>query len=93
MTQARIYQRPKNAMQSGRARTDRWVLEFEQAAAPHADPLTGWAGSNDTRNQIRLTFPTLEAATAYAKKEGVAYHVVPAPERKLKLQAYADNFR
>ncbi|SOB86499.1 ETC complex I subunit conserved region [Sphingomonas guangdongensis] len=93
MTQARIYQRPKSAMQSGRARTDRWVLEFEQATAPHADPLTGWAGSNDTRNQLRLNFPTLEAAEAYAKKEGIAYHVVPAPERKLKLQAYADNFR
>ena len=26
---ARIFQKPKNAMQSGRARTDRWILEFE----------------------------------------------------------------
>jgi len=26
--QARIYKRPKNAMQSGRARTDDWVLDF-----------------------------------------------------------------
>ena len=29
---ARIYQPPKNAMQSGRAATDEWVLEFEPAA-------------------------------------------------------------
>ncbi len=29
MKTARIYQRPKNAMQSGRARTDLWMLEFE----------------------------------------------------------------
>ena len=29
MSTARIYQRPKNAMQSGRFRTDRWVLEYE----------------------------------------------------------------
>ena len=36
---ARIYQRPKNAMQSGKARTDEWVLEFEQSEARHADPL------------------------------------------------------
>ena len=90
---ARIFQYPKNAMQSGRARTDNWVFEFEPSEAKQPDPLTGWAGSGDTREQIHLTFPTLEAAKAYAEREGYAYHVVPAPERKLKLQAYADNFR
>jgi hypothetical protein len=90
---ARIYQKPKNAMQSGRARTDRWVLEFEPVRQQKADPLTGWAGGDATTNQLRLGFPTLEAATAYAEREGIAFHVIPAPERKLKLQAYADNFR
>ncbi len=93
MKTARIYQRPKNAMQSGRARTDRWILEFEPSEKQRPDPLTGWAGSGDTANQLRLGFPTVEAAKAYAEREGLAYHVVPAPERKLKLQAYADNFR
>ena len=93
MATARIYQRPKNAMQSGRYRTDRWVLEFEPTDAQRPDPLTGWAGSSDTRRQVRLSFPTAEAATAYAEKAGIAYAVEPAPERKLKLQAYADNFR
>ncbi|TPG21664.1 ETC complex I subunit [Sphingomonas koreensis] len=93
MKTVRIYQRPKNAMQSGRARTDRWQLEFEPAEAQQPDPLTGWAGSGDTREQIRLSFPTLEAAQAYAEREGFAYSVVPAPTKTLKLQAYADNFR
>lgn len=93
MTTARIFQRPKNAMQSGRARTDRWVLEFEPAEPKRPDPLTGWAGSGDTREQVRLSFPTVEAAQAYAEREGLAFTVIPAPERKLKLQAYADNFR
>lgn len=90
---ARIYQRPKNAMQSGRARTDTWVVEFERVAPVRPDPLTGWPGSPNTEAQVRMTFPTLDAAKAYAEREGIAYHVVPAPERKLKLQAYADNFR
>jgi hypothetical protein len=90
---ARIYQRPKNAMQSGRARTDGWVLEYAPAEAKQPDPLTGWAGSGDTRDQLRLAFPTVEAAQAYADREGVAYTVEPAPVRKLKLQAYADNFK
>ena len=93
MAKARIFQRPKNAMQSGRARTDTWVLEFEPGEAKHADPLTGWAGSGDTRTQLRLGFPTMDAAKDYAEREGIAFHIVPAPTRKLKLQAYADNFR
>lgn len=92
-TTARVYQRPKNAMQSGRARTDEWVLEFEPAEAKRPDPLTGWAGSGDTREQVRLAFPTVEAAQAYAEREGLAFTVIPAPTRTLKLQAYADNFR
>ena len=93
MTIARIYQRPKNAMQSGRARTQIWVLEFESSEAKQPDPLTGWAGSGDVRDQLRLTFPTLEAAQGYAAREGISFQIVPAPARTLKLQAYADNFR
>ena len=93
MRTARIYQRPKNAMQSGRARTDQWLLELEPLTPQRADPLTGWNGGSETTDQIRIAFPTLEAAKAHAEREGYAYHIVPAPERKLKLQAYADNFR
>ena len=93
MATARIYQRPKNAMQSGRARTKDWVLDFAPAEAKLADPLTGWAGSGDTRDQVRLSFPTQEAAIAYAEREGLAFTVVAAPTRTLKLQSYADNFR
>ncbi len=93
MSTARIFQRPKNAMQSGKARTDQWQLEFEPGEAQRPDPLTGWAGSGDTRGQVRIGFPTLEAAKEYAEREGIAYTVVPAPEKTLKLQSYADNFR
>ncbi len=93
MAIARIYQRPKNAMQSGRYRTDRWILEFEPAEAKRPDPLTGWAGSGDTREQVKLSFATAEEAQAYADKNGLAYTVVPTPTRTLKIQTYADNFR
>lgn len=93
MTTARIFQRPKNAMQSGKFATDRWQLEFVSEEAQRPDPLTGWAGGAETRNQVTLAFPTQEAAIAYAEREGIAYTLVPAPQPKLKLQAYADNFR
>jgi hypothetical protein len=93
MSDARIFQRPKNSTQSGRARTDMWVLEYVSREATPVDPLTGWNGMADTQAQVRLEFPTLAAAEAYAQKKGISYHVVPAPQPKLKLQAYADNFR
>ena len=90
---ARIHQRLKNAMQSGKARTDQWVLEFESRRAKRPDPLTGWSGGAETQEQVRLEFPTLEAAQRYAERHGIDYHVVAAAEPKLKLQSYADNFR
>ena len=94
MAHARIYQQIKNAMQSGRARTGTWVLEHEPSEPKKPDPLTGWAGSGDTREQVRLGFETLDAAKAYAEKHGLTYHVsVGDVPRSLKLQAYSDNFR
>ncbi len=90
---ARIYQRPKNAMQSGRAGTDEWVLEFENSEARRADPLMGWTGSGDTQAQVLLTFPDKDEAKAYAAKHGIAARVYSTPPKSLKLQAYADNFR
>jgi ETC complex I subunit conserved region len=89
---ARIYQRIKNAMQSGRAKVGTWTLEFEPSEAKKADPLMGWAGSGDTREQVRLTFPSLEAAKAYAEQFGIPATVVSGHDRSLKLQTYADNF-
>lgn len=90
---ARLFQRSKNAMQSGKAREGVWVLEFESHAPRRPDPLTGWSGGADTQAQVTLTFDTLEAAKAYVAREGVAYHLVPSAPRSLKLQSYADNFR
>ena len=90
---ARIFQKPKNAMQSGRAGTQRWMLEFAPAEARKADPLLGWTGSGDTQRQLRLGFASREEAVAYAEKNGIDVEITSTPERRLKIQAYADNFR
>ena len=90
---ARIYQRPKNAMQSGKALLDQWILEFAPAEARHADPLMGWTGSGDTQAQVILKFGSAAEAQAYAQKHGIVAVVHATPARRLKLQAYADNFR
>ena len=90
---ARIYQIPKNAMQSGKAKIDNWVLEFEQSEARKADPLMGWTGSGDTQAQVSLTFESKDDAVAYAQRYGITARVHATPPKGLKLQAYADNFR
>ena len=90
---AHIYQTPKNAMQSGKARTGTWVLEHEPAEAKRPDPLMGWAGSGDTQQQVILKFPTQEDAQAYADRYGIEARVAITPPRQLKIQAYADNFK
>ena len=90
---ARIYQRPKNAMQSGRALSDQWMLEFAPAEAKKPDPLMGWAGSGDMQQQVELKFATCEEAQTYAERYGIEARVHRTPPRALKIQAYADNFR
>lgn len=90
---ARLYQRPKSSMQSGRARTGEWLLEIERDEPQRADPLTGWSGSGATETQVQLRFPTREAAEAYAASHGLTLEIMPLGPRTLKLQAYADNFR
>ena len=93
MNKARITELERRATQSGKANAGQWLLEFERREPQRPDPLTGWNGSGDTNPQVRMTFKTKEAAIAYCEKRGLDYHLVPAPPVRLKLQAYADNFR
>jgi hypothetical protein len=93
MTTARIIEEQRRTTQSGKARDGRWTLEFEREQALRPDPLTGWAGSGDTRTQVRLSFDSKDEAVAYATRKGFDIHIVPAAPVALKLQAYADNFR
>ncbi len=93
MTIARISELDRRATQSGKANSGTWLLELERSEAMRADPLTGWAGSGDTNTQIRINFRTREEAVAYAERHDFAYHLVPATPVKMKIQAYADNFR
>ena len=89
----RIYRPARNAMQSGRGKTDEWLLEFEAETPRQADPLMGWTSSADTKQQLRLNFETKELAVAYAEREGLAYTVYPDAPRRSHRKSYSDNFR
>jgi hypothetical protein len=90
---ARIYQPAKTAMQSGKAKSDRWVLEFEATAARRIDPLMGWTSTDDTTaNQVRLNFDTREAAIKYAESRNIPFALAEAVEATPVPKAYSDNF-
>lgn len=90
---ARIYQPAKNAMQSGKARTKAWLLEYEPERPREIDPLMGWTSSDDMRQQVQLEFDNLDEAKAYADKNGIPYQVFEPHKPVPRPKSYAENFR
>jgi len=93
MAQARIYRPTKTAMQMGRAKTRKWVLDYEPATPRLPDPLMGWSSAADTLNEIHLRFDTLEEAIEFATRRGLDYVVAEPQQPRFKPKSYADNFR
>lgn len=91
---ARIYKPARTAMSSGTAKTREWVLEYAQASAREVDPLMGWTSSDDTQSQVRLRFPTKEAALDFAKAKGIEAQVSEPHERaqNVRPRGYGENF-
>ena len=93
MARARIYKPAKTAMQSGRANTRHWRLEFEPATARSRDPLMGWTSSADMDQEVRMSFETKEEAIAFCRRKGLDYVVHQPRTRRIKPKSYAANFR
>ena len=51
---ARIFKPAKNAMQSGRAKTKEWQLDYEPEQPRAIEPLMGWTSSGDMKQQVTL---------------------------------------
>lgn len=91
---ARIYKPARTAMQSGTATSKAWVLDYAPSEQRELDPLMGWTGSGDTQAQVRLRFPTREAALDYAREHGIDAVVQEPKSRKPNIRAggYGENF-
>ena len=80
-------------MQSGKAKSSNWVLEFVSSPAKRSvDPLMGWTSSADTNSQVKLTFETREEAIAYAKRENLTFSVDEPRTAKRLVKSYSANF-
>lgn len=92
MTKVRIFRPAKTAMQSGRAKTKKWRLEFEREAPMTPDALMGWNTMPSTIPQIHLWFASAEDAIAYASSKGLDYEVIAPEAAKIPPKSYAENF-
>ena len=91
---AKIYRPSKSAMTSGMANTKRWILEFTPEERKRIDPLMGWTGQADTREQVRMRFETKEAAVDYARRRGIPFQIVEPKTRgrNIRSRGYGGNF-
>ena len=90
---AKIYKPAKTAMQSGRAKYNKWVLKFSDKKNQLKDTMMGWNGGSSTISQIELKFSSKEEAVNYAKKNNIDYEILETSERRVINKSYADNFK
>ena len=91
MNKAIIYIPNKSPMQSGNAKSSKWILEFK-TKNPTKNPLMGWESSSDTLTELKLEFSTKELAINYAKKKKIDFDLIEPKKRKTVKKSYADNF-
>ena len=91
MKKAKIYIPTKTAMQSGRGKLKKWVLEFITKDTS-INPLMGWESSTDTLEEVVLRFSTKEKAIEYAKTNDISYNVIEPKKKEFVIKSYADNF-
>lgn len=91
--QARIYKPTKTAMQSGVANNREWLLEFVSQENKKNDPIMGWTSSGDMLQEVKIKFPTKQAAIEFANANQYSYEVIEPQVGKLIKRSYADNFK
>jgi NADH dehydrogenase ubiquinone Fe-S protein 4 len=91
--QATIYKAAPSPMTSGRTRAQRWNLRFERRSPPYIEPLMGWTGDDDTLAEVELSFPSAEAAIAYARRQGLQYTVQGLTVERTKPRLVSDHLQ
>ena len=91
MKKARIDIPSTTAMQSGRGKNKKWILEFITKNTS-INPLMGWESSTDTLEEVVLRFSSKEKAIEYAESNDISYKVIEPKKREFVIKSYADNF-
>ena len=90
---ARIYQPEKVATQSGRGKTNKWVLEYIHNDSREVEPIMGWLSSSDMLQEVKIEFDSRDKAVNYAKENNIKFEIEEPKKKKLRIQSYSDNFK
>ena len=88
----KIYQPAKTAMQSGKSKTKRWVLEYTKSDVQYIEPVMNWTGTEGVRSQVKLYFDTQQEAIDFANDNGFDYELIEPKPKKTKPKSYMSNF-
>ena len=89
---ALIFRPSRNVMQSGRAQTQKWLIQFNCDVPRWENPLMGWTSSRDPIQGTNLKFESKEEAVKYAKDQGWAFEVKEDEKIPLRPKNYSENF-
>jgi len=92
MNKFRIYKPAKNAMQSGRKNTKKWLMVPIEGNIRSINPITGWTSASNTSSQLKYEFLSKEDAINFAKKSGFEFEVEEPKAEVVKQKSYAANF-
>lgn len=85
-----IRQRLRDPGRGGLRGAQDWFIEFEPWSAKSIEPLMGWTSSRDPLGGLRLWFPTLSSAVAFAESKEWRYVVIERakhpPERNYQAE-------
>jgi hypothetical protein len=73
---ALIYRTTPSVTMSARKPTSSWTLQFERRSPLGIEPLMGWTEDDDPLALVELSFPSAEAAIAYARRQGLRFTVL-----------------
>ena len=91
MKKAKLYVPTKTAMQSGKGKIKKWLIEFETRDSS-TNPLMGWESSDDTLGEVKLEFSSKERAIEYAKQNNIDFKIIEPKSRKFEIKSYEENF-
>lgn len=89
---ARIFRPAPAPNQSGRARSENWILEFEPRSPRWVEPLMGWTATDDPIGWRKLRFRDRDSAVAFASSQGWEYEITGPRPTRIRPKSYAVNF-
>ncbi|CAH1961516.1 unnamed protein product [Acanthoscelides obtectus] len=88
----RIYEPPKNCMQSGTNNIGHWEMDFDNRER-WENPLMGWTSTGDPLSNLKVQFTSKEEAIEFCEKNGWKYYIQESKlEKKFKPKSYGINF-